>query len=418
MKDEVYSFPNPIFREPAPAAEPGQPERPKRNRVLFALAVSLALHIILLLLFLLVASVFPERTEQNPPVQKSLVIQLMPSPAKKPVQPAEKRGLDVIDPRGMQASTEKPAKPQFESDRDMKAGSELPASGVLPLPSQQGRTDRPANDFANQDLRIGAVHSAPSLPSPKKDASRSTEPPRASPPSQALPPLYDPNPVAEEKLEQAKKAAANEPIPEPAKLHSTPPPLKRVAKPDSNEVAVTRPSEVTEPGPITHIQPPAVQKQTTPEKTRPTPPTELAMNSTPQRPSRPATPDQYEEQLQKTRVEGTISNRARAGVDAVATPLGRYLSQVKTALGSSWNPLVTEQMSVIAPGSATIVFSITAEGRITGLRMESNTSNASYGSLCEEAVRRAPIPQPPTDLVPSLRNGALEYSMTFTFFTY
>ena len=60
----------------------------------------------------------------------------------------------MIDPRGLQPSLEAPKEAKFESDQNMKAGSQVPANGLLPMPAQEGRTDLPTQDFADQDVHV------------------------------------------------------------------------------------------------------------------------------------------------------------------------------------------------------------------------------------------------------------------------
>jgi hypothetical protein len=217
-------------------------------------------------------------------------------------------------------------------------------------------------------------------------------------------------------LQAAEHAKPDQPLPEPARPRATPPPLKAMVVPKEDEMAVAKPSTETAPGPITKVEP------ATPAPVRPTaqltPKFTTASLATPKPMAGPSVSQRFQENLQKTRVEGSISNRGRPGADAVATPLGRYWSQVKMALASSWQPLVKARGDLVTPGSASFTFDIGSNGRVTGIHMEENTSNSTYGNLCEEAIRRAPIPPPPTDLVPSLRDGALEYQMTFTLYPF
>ncbi len=373
---------------------------PPQKQIAIGVAASIFIHLQILGIVLLFAMVIPHRTEETP-LQNRLEIQLVPMPNKAidTKAGAEPEARDVIDPRGMQASPTKPLNPQFESDRDMTAGSEAAPSGLLPLPSQEGGTDRIAPDFANTDIRIGV---APEPPPPAAPQPAESQPAAQQAPAPSLPPLYDPNPVKKEKLDAAQTAKLTEPIPEPARPHATPPPLKKTANPTAEEIAIA----------------PATDSKSHDYHTQDMPKYVTASLATPKPFTGPSFTQKYQESLKKTRVEGSISNRGRAGVDAVATPLGRYMSQVKTALGSSWGPLVNQRMSLLPQGSATFSFTITQEGRVVGVRMENNSSNSLFADLCDEAIRRAPIPPLPVDLIPSLRDRGLEYGMTFSIYAY
>ncbi len=399
IKDAVHRLAAPVLNR-----IPDISQQPVRRQAAIGVTASILVHLLLLLILSIAAMVIPSHTEPAPAARNDLEIQLVPLPEKKQVI-AEKKpdALPLIDPRGMEKSQEKPKSAEFESDRDMKAGSELPANGLLPLPSQEGRTDRNTNDFATQDVRISLTEPAitPTPPSPQPS-------PQEAAPAPSMPPLYDPNPVAKEKIAAAEHAKPTDKLPEPAKPRATPPPMKTTMMPREDEMAVAKPVATPPPGPVTKVEP----------VSKPAPKFSVASLVTPKPMTAPSFAERYQENLQKTRIEGAISNRGKAGVDAVASPLGRYWSQVKQALNSSWTPLVKDRMSLIAPGSASFVFSISSDGKVVGVHMESNSSNSTFGSLCEEAIRKAPIPQPPADLVPSLRDGALEYNMTFTFYDF
>jgi TonB family protein len=132
----------------------------------------------------------------------------------------------------------------------------------------------------------------------------------------------------------------------------------------------------------------------------------------------PSFKQRYQESLKKARIEGSISNRGRAGVDAIATPLGRYQAQMKAALGSRWSYYVNDRMSLITPGSARISFAIDAQGRVHDVKLETNTGNKTYADLCEQAVRETKLPPLPPDIVATLPDERLETSFTFTFYTF
>jgi len=403
MREAVYRLAAPLL-----ARIPDISGQPVRKRAAIGLVASIAFHLLIFLVLLLFAAVFPEHVDIPPASRNKLEIQLMPAPSKEmSLAPPQAMKMQVIDPRGMEASKEKPKTPEFESEQDMVAGSQAPPSGFLPLPSQEGRTDRNANDFATQDVRLAVTEPPAPAPPPPPMAAQPNASTEASAPS--MPPLYDPNPVAKEKLQEAEHAKPDEALPEPAKQHS-PPPLKVTVSPKEDEVAVAKPTEDTKPDAITKVQP-AEQPVTKPKFT-------TAMMATPKPFPAPNSPQRFQEDLKKTRVEGSISNRGAPGVDAVATPLGRYYGQVKRALASAWTRRVQAQMSLISPGSASFSFYIASTGRVSELRMEANSSNPAFANLCEQAVREAPIPPPPADLVPTLRDGGLDYQMTFTFYDY
>jgi outer membrane biosynthesis protein TonB len=184
----------------------------------------------------------------------------------------------------------------------------------------------------------------------------------------------------------------------------TPPtPLKEVTKPAEDQIAVA--AKPAEPPP-----PPALPKP----RMRATAP--VAMLTTPPAPSR--SKSGFQPQLQKTRIEGNISNRGRNAVDAAGTPLGRYKKAVYDAVGSRWYYYTAKKTSVIAPGSVRVSFSVDEQGHPVGVRSEGNTSNSSFADMCEQAVREAEIAKPPGDLMEPLLDGKLDFTITFTFHTF
>ncbi len=60
----------------------------------------------------------------------------------------------------------------------------------------------------------------------------------------------------------------------------------------------------------------------------------------PPQPSRPQTPG-FQPERRVTRLTGGITNRGRASVDAIGTPLGRYKKAISDAIGSRWYYYVT-----------------------------------------------------------------------------
>jgi outer membrane biosynthesis protein TonB len=143
------------------------------------------------------------------------------------------------------------------------------------------------------------------------------------------------------------------------------------------------------------------------------PPAQVAMLATPA-PRQPQAG--YQPETRKTKIEGSISNRGKAAVDAVSTPLARYKKQVNDAIGSRWYYYIRGKMDLIAAGSVHMSFSIDAKGRPVGIRIESNTSNQSLADVCERAIREAEIEPPPPDLVAPMKDEQLDYSLTFTFY--
>lgn len=389
----------------------------RRRQVVLGVIAAILFHLIALPLLVaffafwefLMSLVVPVHREPAPTARQQLEVTVMPPKPEQSVVPAFEEHRPIFDPRGLEASKEKPKDARFESDQDMVAGSQLPATGLLPLPSQEGRTDRPSADFADQDVHLKlapeqaksdtAAHQAEAA-SPNTVAQ-----PAEAQPAAAQAPLYTPQPISKEALAAAEKAPPEQKLPDPAKqARATPPPLEKVEKVRPDQIAVSRPSEKTTPGPITKVEP-----------ATPTPRL-MAMLPTPKPFGGPSAYQRYQESLAKTKIEGTISNRGTPGVDAVATSAGRWWMRTKNAIGQNWYLFTDQRRDMVTTGSVRISFSIDAEGHLHDVRIESATGNSSLAEVCLRAIKETPIPPPPPDVVEPFQNHRIDNSITFNYF--
>jgi outer membrane biosynthesis protein TonB len=261
----------------------------------------------------------------------------------------------------------------------MKAGSEQPATGILPLPSQEGRS-LPFPQFTNQNSRLGSTKIPPAPDAPEQS-------PAASPPSPARTAETQPRPPAAEfKTEPSPKA------PETADL-----------KPD--EIAIGQ-----KPKPRTTA--PELSPQALPDA-KPIR-QEMTKLATPS-PKKSRQRGGYQEEQTKTRVEGSISNRGPKGVDAVKTPLGIYLKQVKAQIGSRWYYYLEKRRDLYATGSVRLSFAINKDGEVLDVRVLDNTSNDTFALMCQQCVIEAEISPPPEEAEAIMPNGRLEQDLNFNY---
>ena len=406
---------------------------PAGRLVTIAVVASLLLHLLLIAVVALLIGILPERLTHlvMKPRVEEIELLIVPPPPKvepAPVFPlAANPGREFLDSRGLAEASEAAKDAILESDKNMKAASELPATGDAPLPSQDGLS-RPAPNFTTQENTLGATAAAPLEMQQAKAQPMETAKAEAPPPA-----LYKPQPIPKENIDPVKQEPArDQPLPEPAK--KTPPLLPEVAEMNAlAQRALEKLRQVTHPDddeiPLTTttkpmVTPPKEMTETLPERPRPKPipkpktaatpaPTQLAMATTPA-PRVPASG--YQPQLQKTKIEGSISNRGKAAVDAVSTPLARYKKQVNDAIGSRWYYYIRGKMDLIAAGSVNMSFAIDEKGHAVGVRIDSNTSNQSLADVCERAIREAEIEPPPPELIAPMKDGRLDYSLTFTFY--
>lgn len=396
------------FTTPLLALLPDMNNVPQKRQAVGGIVASVVAHLLLLLLFIIGSRLAPEGsvdfaqpkpdlspqglemtlelTEPDPSLAELLTPEELKARAERP----------IIDSTGLAASKDAPKEAIFESDQNMKAASEKPPTGDLPLPSQEGR-DLPFMNFKDQESRVGSMKAPPS-PTDAVDP--------------AVPP---PKPMTAEKS-PAQEPPAPEAATAPAK--PTPPPVPEVLEANETQIAIATKMTEVKDGPVTKLTPatPAFRSRPlqAPAPARPEP-MEMAKLVTPAPRADPSSPSGFQEEQIKTRVEGSISNRGANSVDAVKTPLGVYFKQVKAAIASRWYFFMKQHRDLYAVGSAKISFSITKEGRITGVRIAGNSSNAAFGMMCQQAVAEAEIAPPPEEANAVMEDGKLEHDFTFNY---
>jgi hypothetical protein len=406
---------------------------PQQRQAVGAIAASIGVHLLLVLLFVGGSGIgfFPpscapreNRAQFKKPELQPLEVQIvsMPTPESVPelLTPEELQARAErlqIDSTGLAKSEEAPKDPLFESDQDMKAASEKPPTGDAPLPSQDGKA-LPFTAFKNQDVVLG---SAAVPPSPPADLAVN----RPSPAAPSLSkPLFQPKPIPPE---QTNSTAADETIPKPAepadaKPNPTPVPVTKpaidVIQPNDDQIVVAEKVVEKPPGPIARLAPAQVQPRPIPEPVKPKEEEKMDMAKLITPPPRPIPAPQpgFQQQLEKTRIDGSISNRGKAAVDAVKTPLAVYKKQVNAAIGSRWYFYVQQRRDLISLGSAKVSYRITAQGKITDVKIVENTSNQVFGMICEQSIREAEIGPPPEEATPAMIDGRLEGDLTFTYY--
>jgi len=414
-----------IHRLTAPIVErlPDLTNVPPRRQITGALLVSVILHLLGATVLVALAWLLPQDVfaEAKPKLQEIELQIIRPEadPEPTPVALASAPVTPVIDPKGLEESTKPPEQATFQSSQDMVAGSERAGKGMEPLPTQAG-ADLPFTEFKNQQVSLGPTQTTAPQPPQEK-----AEPPKPAA-SRPMSPLYNPRPLSKQYLEAlAKHESASRPPEEmpvteqPAEVapppSPIPPPEERVDKPNDDQIALT-PAPQTTPAPratpLKRINPSRIVDQTPPT---PRERESLAMLTTP--PPRPPPPTNagFQPELRQTRIEGSISNRGRPGVDAKKTPLGVYQHALSAQIHQRWLIKTKARMDLLQIGTARLRFFITPQGRVQDVRVVSNDSNSTFGLVCEEAVREAEIAPPPSDLE-VMKDGRLELVFSFTLY--
>jgi outer membrane biosynthesis protein TonB len=394
-----------------------------RQKLFYALLASALVHV---LLFASVgwawAVTHAQAVEKSLPDLSQLTVTIMPAPksllapavAAKPAKLAPPPPVLVTQPRpdldsdGLTKSAKAPAKALFQSDSNMVAGSQLPASGNLPLPGIAG-PQRSFTDFANRQAAMGKGQgeqpasagraSSPELPMQTPSAvtqvapppAFARQPPQARPTPQAQqPPQAQPTPrpvptPARDSLALGKPTPTPAPPEQFAKLNMAPPSMRPEAEvaPMPKPAAPPRP-----PGPPV---PPATQ-------TLPKPPS----------PSRQEPGVQRE--LNRTRVDGGIATPGAPGVDAVESPYGRYHRTINNIIGSRWNLYMQETPKDV--GEVVIKVRINPNGTVSSTEVVDNHSNDGLADLSVRSIMDSKFPPVPVEL--ALSNGKFEINFTFT----
>lgn len=322
------------------------PEEKRRFGVAFILSVAAHLLLLLLVILYMMAGKY---FQFSPKPESDSIEMVFVNPNQQ--QPS------YVATSASQKTDQAPEQAAFESDNNTRAASEAPASGLLPLPSQEGAENK-ALEFENQNYSVGTE--------PQQSA-------QASAPSQPQ--------------------KAQEATPETQQQQQQTPPE---AQPENrNEV---------HPNSIALLEPPV--SKTTREK-RPVP-------ERPANPASAAARPGYQPQTRVTRIRGGISNRGRSGVDAISTPLGRYKKVLSDAIGSRWYYYVDKQMGLFSIGTVQIQFVVRADGSVHRAQVTTNSSNESFATCSLQSIMDAKIPPIPADVAQSLQGQSLEVDFTFS----
>jgi len=365
-----------------------------RQKLFYALLVSAFLH---LAVGLILATWSTQHSSDAPkalPDLTQLTVTIMPPrPAAKPPAPLIAEAptpippnmqRPVLDSDGLTPSSKAPAHPVFQSDANMVAGSRLPATGDLPLPSEAGPS-RKFTDFADRSATIGKGRSQLE-PVPARHPAPQSMPdqyPNAITKVQHTPePIADATPTPRPTPTAAPDALAlGKPTPTPAPAAQRPTPVEELARlsvaPSMHAHADVAPAPASPPTPPSASLPePAVQRE-----------------------------------MEKTRVNGGINAPGPPGVDAIETPFGRYHRKLSNLIGSRWKLYLQEHPKDV--GDVTILVKIDTNGKVASTRVLANHALDDLAELSTRAIMESDLPPVPDDLAPMLRNGKLEISFNF-----
>jgi TonB family protein len=346
-----------------------------RKKIIIAIVGSLILHVIIILGSSRVVALWPdssppEHKEDETPPQMTMLD--TPAPTPPPAEP--KQQPQYLRTNDDQKTDQKPVDPMFESDKDTAAASEQPAKGDAPLPTQEGK-DTPDLGFKNEQYSLadrGQAFATDPGRQTQPQAAPKEEKPEETPPVETPTPTPTPTPAA-----TPTPTSTPNPTPTPDVV------------PNDQEMAMLRPTPTPLPTPV--------RKQQT----------------TPQRPSAPATA--YRPMQRMSRMQGNINNRGRSSIAALGTPQGRFRKAVEDAVGSRWYYYMRDKRDLVNFGSVRISFEVRSDGKVEDVKVVSNSSNETLASLSLQSIIDANLPPMPEDLAPMLAGDPMEFTLTFTF---
>ena len=339
-------------------------EQRKDYRTLgLAIVISLCLHLVIGFSLAAFGSAF---TPALPLEEKPVELTLMDLSAPPPLVPKNPPFMET-DPA--KESGEKHKDETFESNANSIGASELPATGDLPLPSQEGK-ERPAVNLETHDYSLPTDGSKP-----EPQAQLSLEKPPSEP---NKPPTTQ---------------APDVPVPTPAAAVPTPKP-EQFAMLKTTPLPRTNATEETEPSP-----PPVVAESPMPPAPAPKP--ERAASS-------------YQAQKEATLITGGLTSRGPSAVNAVGTPLGRYRKAVSDAIGSRWYYYIDKKRDLVSIGTVRIAAEVDAQGHVQNLRVVSNSANEAFANICLQSFQEAHIPPIPSELITTMPEGRMPVDFSFT----
>ena len=119
--------------------------------------------------------------------------------------------------------------------------------------------------------------------------------------------------------------------------------------------------------------------------------------------------DAFMPQTRTSKVKGTISNLGGAdSFDAAATPSGRYMRQVTSAIEKKWHINRRMKADFVEPGKMRLHFYVNKQGKPEELKIVFAEANPVMTDFTLSSVLEAKIPPIPQDLLPILDKQRFE----------
>ena len=346
--------------------------RSERQKILWAVFLSLLLHLVV---GVSIAS-FGDKLRPSLPEDEKPIELTIANLAPMPTPPTGPKNTPFIDTTEQTETKEEPKEKTFESNANSIAASELPALGIAPIPTQEGK-ELPTMDLKNRQHSLdgeGAQAQPVSRPAAAPSITQATPQPTSAPSPTAT---SSPTP-------QPTLTPTPTPTPTPtgdllAMFRATPPPTARTPEPEKE---VSSPSPKAAPAPV----------------------------------SRPPASSAYRREQVQERMAGNISKRGVSSVNAVGTPLGRYEKKVYDSIGKRWYALCDANRDRVDIGTVHVQFVVAPNGKINDIKVTSGGTSATFTNLCLQSIQEAKPEAIPEDVMAVLPPDGLPGEISFTGF--
>ena len=330
---------------------------------------------------------------EEPPDVVSLVL----SPGTESAAPPKREIVQSPDDQ-LATPPPDPATTRFISSANLRAASEEAASpdGIAGLATQQG-LDKPSLDLRDSDFRDGEEKDTAPAPA---DGS----PPAPVPARESTPDKPEQAPAPELADQSETSDASKETPPDPNLKPETTPLSSPPAFRDNT-------AETILPLPLEKRPSPPRFRQSAPTPAPPEPPVLTRIpDRVPESTYRPGT--------RKSKQLGTISNKGRSSVDAVATAEGRFGKLIRTAIEKGWRRRMLGLSGLANPGLVEVEFEVDPKGRISNVKLANpGEANPVMQDCALSAVIDAKLPAPPAELFEELQDnltgGRMRCSFSF-----
>ena len=148
------------------------------RKILWALLAALVVHLVVGYSIARFHGVFasPIQVEEDKPVEMTI----MDLPAPVPAPEAKKKNSMFMETDESKASVEPPKEKTFESNANSIAASQQPATGEMPLPSQEGK-DRPVVDLESHNYSLDRAGAQPQPSVAAQETPQPSTPPQSTP---------------------------------------------------------------------------------------------------------------------------------------------------------------------------------------------------------------------------------------------